>query len=229
GLLSLQNRRLRGCKIRSSWERVCLIKVVLMFVSTLSALVSKADCYVELKLPTASPIVSRTQVVDNSDNPEWNETFQYRIHSAVKNILELTLYDKDVLVSDELTSIVFDVGGMKLGQPLLRTFRLNPEVSPWLPSRSTVNIILSSICGTGNFSFSKENYIDWLLLGYFKSCLRSDIKHLQYAVVGGKMAGSMSLKDKGNELRVQSAEIINGRKHKASCRSCLQRWHCSGI
>ncbi|PKU35818.1 hypothetical protein llap_13877 [Limosa lapponica baueri] len=110
-------------------------------------LLSKADCYVELKLPTASPVVSRTQVVDNSDNPEWNETFQYRIHSAVKaheasvwlllrgyastiqssNILELTLYDKDVLISDELTSIVFDVGGMKLGQPLLRTFRLNPE------------------------------------------------------------------------------------------------------
>uniref|UniRef100_A0A8C0HM16 C2 domain-containing protein n=1 Tax=Buteo japonicus TaxID=224669 RepID=A0A8C0HM16_9AVES len=47
-------------------------------------LLSKADCYVEIKLPTASPIVSRTQVVDNSDNPEWNETFQYRIHSAVK-------------------------------------------------------------------------------------------------------------------------------------------------
>uniref|UniRef100_A0A8C2YD40 Phospholipase A2 n=1 Tax=Coturnix japonica TaxID=93934 RepID=A0A8C2YD40_COTJA len=92
-------------------------------------LLSKADCYVELKLPTASPHVYRTQVVDNSDNPEWNETFQYRIHSAVKNILELTLYDKDVLVSDELTSIVFDVGGMKLDQPLLRTFKLNPEVS----------------------------------------------------------------------------------------------------
>ncbi|XP_040455941.1 cytosolic phospholipase A2 zeta [Falco naumanni] len=92
-------------------------------------LLSKADCYVELKLPTASPKVFRTQVVDNSDNPEWNETFKYRIHSAVKNILELTLYDKDVLVSDELTSVVFDVGGMKLGQPLLRTFRLNPEAN----------------------------------------------------------------------------------------------------
>ncbi|XP_065541500.1 cytosolic phospholipase A2 zeta isoform X3 [Lathamus discolor] len=92
-------------------------------------LLSKADCYVELKLPTASPTVFRTQVVDNSDNPEWNETFQYRIHTAVKNILELTLYDKDVLVSDELTSIVFDVAGMKLGQPLLRTFKLNPEAN----------------------------------------------------------------------------------------------------
>ncbi|XP_063015165.1 cytosolic phospholipase A2 zeta isoform X1 [Melospiza melodia melodia] len=88
---------------------------------------SKADCYVELKLPTASPSVSRTQVVDNSENPEWNETFQYRIHSAVKNILELTLYDKDVLVSDELTSVVFDVGGVRPGEPLLQTFSLDPE------------------------------------------------------------------------------------------------------
>lgn len=44
----------------------------------------------------------------------------------------MTLYDKDVLISDELTSIVFDVGGMKPGQPLLRTFKLNPKVGPQL-------------------------------------------------------------------------------------------------
>uniref|UniRef100_A0A8D0G9S7 Phospholipase A2 n=1 Tax=Sphenodon punctatus TaxID=8508 RepID=A0A8D0G9S7_SPHPU len=92
-------------------------------------LLSKADCYVELQLPTASPVTSRTQVVDNCSDPEWNETFHYRIHTAVKNILELTLFDKDVLISDELTSIVFDVGGIKPGRPLKRTFRLNPEVS----------------------------------------------------------------------------------------------------
>ncbi|XP_067414243.1 cytosolic phospholipase A2 zeta-like [Emydura macquarii macquarii] len=90
-------------------------------------LLSKADCYVELQLPTASPTTYRTQVVDNSSDPEWNETFKYRIESAVKNILELTLFDEDVLINDELTSIVFDVGGMKPGKPLKRTFKLNPE------------------------------------------------------------------------------------------------------
>uniref|UniRef100_A0A452GNP3 C2 domain-containing protein n=1 Tax=Gopherus agassizii TaxID=38772 RepID=A0A452GNP3_9SAUR len=46
--------------------------------------VSKADCYVALDLPTASPVTSRTQVVYNSSDPEWNETFEYKIHSAVK-------------------------------------------------------------------------------------------------------------------------------------------------
>lgn len=46
-----------------------------------------------------------------------------------QNTLELTLFDKDILVSDELTSVVFDVGGLKPGRPQKSTFRLNSEVS----------------------------------------------------------------------------------------------------
>uniref|UniRef100_A0A8C8SY31 Phospholipase A2 n=1 Tax=Pelusios castaneus TaxID=367368 RepID=A0A8C8SY31_9SAUR len=96
-------------------------------------LLSKADCYVQLKLPTASPLTYQTRVVDNSSDPEWNETFQFRIHSAVKNMLELTLFDEDVLINDELTSIVFDVGVMKPGRRLKHTFELNPEVGTIYP------------------------------------------------------------------------------------------------
>uniref|UniRef100_A0A8C4KP26 C2 domain-containing protein n=1 Tax=Dromaius novaehollandiae TaxID=8790 RepID=A0A8C4KP26_DRONO len=47
-------------------------------------LLSKANCYVAVDLPTASPVTSRTQVVYNCSDPEWNETFKYKIHSAVK-------------------------------------------------------------------------------------------------------------------------------------------------
>ena len=46
--------------------------------------VSKADCYVQLWLPSASPSPARTRVVANCRDPEWNETFHYRIHGAVK-------------------------------------------------------------------------------------------------------------------------------------------------
>uniref|UniRef100_A0A8C4WCY6 C2 domain-containing protein n=1 Tax=Gopherus evgoodei TaxID=1825980 RepID=A0A8C4WCY6_9SAUR len=46
--------------------------------------VSKADCYVALDLPTASPVTSRTQVVYNSSDPEWNETFEYKIHRLLR-------------------------------------------------------------------------------------------------------------------------------------------------
>ncbi|KAJ6667287.1 hypothetical protein lerEdw1_017265 [Lerista edwardsae] len=90
-------------------------------------LLSKADCYVELRLPTASPITYRTRVIDNSSYPEWNETFQYRIHNAVKNTLELTLFDEDVLVNDELTSVVFDVTGMVPGRRVKNTFKLRED------------------------------------------------------------------------------------------------------
>ncbi|ETE66890.1 Cytosolic phospholipase A2 zeta, partial [Ophiophagus hannah] len=88
---------------------------------------SKADCYVELHLPTASPVIYRTRVIDNSSDPEWNETFQYRIHDAIKNTLELTLFDKDVLISDELTSVVFDVTGIQAGHSLKNTFKLKED------------------------------------------------------------------------------------------------------
>lgn len=45
---------------------------------------SKADCYVQLWLPTASPHHAQTKVVANCSDPEWNETFYYQVHSAVK-------------------------------------------------------------------------------------------------------------------------------------------------
>ncbi|KAE8587586.1 hypothetical protein XENTR_v10022027 [Xenopus tropicalis] len=92
-------------------------------------LLSKADCYVQLRLPTASPLASRTAVVYNSSDPEWNETFKYRIHGAVKNILELTLYDRDVVLDDKLSSVVFDIGHIKPGHSSKRVFKLGPKES----------------------------------------------------------------------------------------------------
>ncbi|XP_053124183.1 cytosolic phospholipase A2 zeta isoform X3 [Hemicordylus capensis] len=44
-----------------------------------------------------------------------------------RNTLELTLFDEDVLVSDELTSVVFDVTGMVPGRPLKNTFKLKED------------------------------------------------------------------------------------------------------
>nr|XP_016847651.1 PREDICTED: cytosolic phospholipase A2 zeta [Anolis carolinensis] len=96
-------------------------------------LLSKADCYVALKLPTASPLVKRTEVIYNSSNPEWNETFEYRVHSAVKNILELTFYNRDLVLSslsNHATSIAFDTGNIAPGEVLKHTFVLNSQVRP---------------------------------------------------------------------------------------------------
>ncbi|KAM9646133.1 cytosolic phospholipase A2 zeta isoform 2-T2 [Trichechus inunguis] len=92
-------------------------------------LLSKADCYVQLWLPTASPNIAQTKMVANCSDPEWNETFHYQVHGAVKNVLELTLYDKDVLGSDQLSLLLFDLRSLKPDQPHTHTFPLNHQGS----------------------------------------------------------------------------------------------------
>uniref|UniRef100_A0A8C6W6Z7 Phospholipase A2 n=1 Tax=Nannospalax galili TaxID=1026970 RepID=A0A8C6W6Z7_NANGA len=96
-------------------------------------LLTKADCYVRLWLPTASASPAHTKTVANCSDPEWNETFHYQIHGAVKNVLELTLCDKDILGSDKLSILLFDLRSLQPGQPHRHTFHLNQQVSPtWM-------------------------------------------------------------------------------------------------
>lgn len=47
-----------------------------------------------------------------------------------QNVLELTLYDKDLLDSDQLSLLLFDLRSLKPGQPYRHTFLLNHQVSP---------------------------------------------------------------------------------------------------
>ncbi|XP_039744353.1 cytosolic phospholipase A2 zeta isoform X4 [Pteropus medius] len=68
-------------------------------------------------------------MVANCSDPEWNETFHYQIHASVKNVLELTLCDKDILGSDELSLLLFDLKSLKPGQPHRHIFPLNRQDS----------------------------------------------------------------------------------------------------
>ncbi|XP_078101619.1 cytosolic phospholipase A2 beta-like [Sander vitreus] len=45
---------------------------------------SESDCYVILSLPTATAITYRTATVSNTNNPEWDETFTFRVPTNVK-------------------------------------------------------------------------------------------------------------------------------------------------
>uniref|UniRef100_A0A8C3ATP5 Phospholipase A2 n=1 Tax=Cyclopterus lumpus TaxID=8103 RepID=A0A8C3ATP5_CYCLU len=45
---------------------------------------SESDCYVILTLPTATAKTYRTTTVSNNNNPEWNETFTFRVPTHVK-------------------------------------------------------------------------------------------------------------------------------------------------
>ncbi|XP_051833099.1 cytosolic phospholipase A2 zeta isoform X2 [Antechinus flavipes] len=132
GTLLFQKREKRGFQLRNFQREIyphydLRVKVVRARNIKSTDLLSKADCFVEVLLPTSSPLASRTKVVPNCSHPEWNETFHFQIHKAVKNILELTLYDEDVLQNDQLASVMFDLGGLEPGQSHSHTFLLNPK------------------------------------------------------------------------------------------------------
>uniref|UniRef100_A0A3B1JPJ7 Phospholipase A2 n=2 Tax=Astyanax mexicanus TaxID=7994 RepID=A0A3B1JPJ7_ASTMX len=83
---------------------------------------SESDLYVTLHLPTASTRTLRTKCVPNSNTPEWNDNFHFRVPSQVKNILELNIYDQDILKDDLCTSILFDISNLTLGEKETKVF-----------------------------------------------------------------------------------------------------------
>ncbi|XP_057705231.1 cytosolic phospholipase A2 delta [Corythoichthys intestinalis] len=91
---------------------------------------SESDCYVSLCLPTATTSVFNTTTVHNKYKPEWNETFTFRVPSHLKNVLEIKLYDKDLMSQDDLIStILFDLNNLTLGKKETIAFTLNPETT----------------------------------------------------------------------------------------------------
>ncbi|XP_068873515.1 cytosolic phospholipase A2 epsilon-like isoform X7 [Aphelocoma coerulescens] len=104
---------------------------------------SQSDCYVSLWLPTASDEIFHTKTIQNCRNPVWNETFYFRIQRKVKNVLEITVSDDDVIRDDDRAIVLFDVAKIPLGERVFTSFPLNPEGKEELE----VEFVLESIQG----------------------------------------------------------------------------------
>ncbi|KAE8587140.1 hypothetical protein XENTR_v10021873 [Xenopus tropicalis] len=86
------------------------------------------DCYVCLQLPTALTERKRTKTIWNCTDPVWDETFHFRIHSHIKNILDVSLHDEDINTGDDhLLTVSYDLGNVPLNKPVLENFTLNKE------------------------------------------------------------------------------------------------------
>ncbi|KAF5891469.1 cytosolic phospholipase A2 zeta-like, partial [Clarias magur] len=84
---------------------------------------SDPDLYVTLHLPTASDCCTvRTKTITDCKTPEWNETFHFRVFSLITNILEIQLYDSDLVVDEKSTKIQLDISTLKLGQKETKEF-----------------------------------------------------------------------------------------------------------
>ncbi|RLW09884.1 hypothetical protein DV515_00002282 [Chloebia gouldiae] len=66
--------------------------------------------------------------IKNCKDPVWNETFYFRIQSQVKNVLELALYDKDVVTQDDhLFTVYFDIAKLSLGEEVFMHFKCDSQ------------------------------------------------------------------------------------------------------
>uniref|UniRef100_A0A8C8SX99 Phospholipase A2 n=1 Tax=Pelusios castaneus TaxID=367368 RepID=A0A8C8SX99_9SAUR len=89
---------------------------------------NQSDCYVSLWLPTASPEKVQTKTIKNCNDPVWNETFYFRIQSQVKNILEMAIFDEDIVQDDDHLIVFFDTAKIPVGETIFMKFQLNPQV-----------------------------------------------------------------------------------------------------
>ncbi|XP_073494932.1 cytosolic phospholipase A2 delta-like isoform X1 [Phyllobates terribilis] len=102
-------------------------------------LMSNADCYVCLWLPSCTNKTLKTRTLSNTSDPVWNETFQFTLCNNVKNMLHLTLHDEDVITKNDLLyTLTFDVGKICIGETKLETFGLNPNGPETLQVEFTV-------------------------------------------------------------------------------------------
>ncbi|XP_038263814.1 cytosolic phospholipase A2 epsilon-like isoform X2 [Dermochelys coriacea] len=103
---------------------------------------SQSDCYVSLWLPTASAEKVRTKTIKNCRDPVWNETFYFRIQSQVKNVLELAIFDEDIVQDDGHLIVLFDVAKIPLGETIFMKFQLNPQRREELEAEFTLENLL---------------------------------------------------------------------------------------
>uniref|UniRef100_A0A672HQM8 Phospholipase A2 n=1 Tax=Salarias fasciatus TaxID=181472 RepID=A0A672HQM8_SALFA len=93
-------------------------------------LVSNSDCYVTFFLPTATARKYRTRTVSNTNQPEWKETFTLRVPVLLKNVLEIQLHDEDPVTSDDhISTVLFDLGNLRVGEKETKVFELNSETN----------------------------------------------------------------------------------------------------
>ncbi|ELW48131.1 Cytosolic phospholipase A2 beta [Tupaia chinensis] len=108
----------------------CLLTVRVLQAHGLPSrdLVTSSDCYVTLWLPTAPSHRLQTRTVRNSRSPIWNQSFHFRVHSQLKNVVELKVFDQDLLTKDDpMLSVLFDAGTLRVGEIRRESFSLSPQ------------------------------------------------------------------------------------------------------
>ncbi|XP_077438095.1 cytosolic phospholipase A2 beta [Vanacampus margaritifer] len=120
---------------------------------------SEEDCYVTLTFPPA--IVFKTKTVANSKNPEWNQTFDFKLHSSLQTTLQIHLYDEDPMYDDVIQRIMFDISTLEVGKKEIKEFVIQPQGKLWIAFELRENTMKA-------VSPRKESHLGKEVVSYWK-------------------------------------------------------------
>ncbi|XP_076821397.1 cytosolic phospholipase A2-like [Clavelina lepadiformis] len=84
------------------------------------------DPYVKIYVNEAPGARRETRIINNTKNPEWNETFTYLLPHDLSGITaEITLLDSNYTFDGTLGSIKFDLASLHVGKSVTKTFDFN--------------------------------------------------------------------------------------------------------
>uniref|UniRef100_A0A7M4FNC6 Phospholipase A2 n=1 Tax=Crocodylus porosus TaxID=8502 RepID=A0A7M4FNC6_CROPO len=159
------------------------------------------DCYVTLWLPTSSKEEAKTKTILNSSEPEWNETFCFRIQAQVKNILELRVYDEDPLTRDDLLfTVLFDVAEVRLRE------RASSIVCRFSLKLSLLDSVLASVHRWVSVCASQEN-LD-MRLGFDLCSQEKDFLQKRKKVVAAALKEILHLEENLQDHEVPVVAIM---------------------
>jgi Ca2+-dependent lipid-binding protein len=87
--------------------------------------IGKADPYFKVRL-LGEAKVEKTQVLKNTDSPVWNAQFIFPVNSYGTQILELDLWDKDLLKDDKIGNLQLQLSELPPGKVIDHWYRLTP-------------------------------------------------------------------------------------------------------
>ncbi|CEP07717.1 hypothetical protein [Parasitella parasitica] len=80
-------------------------------------LMGKNDPYVELWIDDEK-YMQKTTVIDNNNDPIWNQPFVFNLSESRKHKLHIRVMDKDTIGSDKIGEATFDFEGAFNGVPI---------------------------------------------------------------------------------------------------------------
>lgn len=89
--------------------------------------VNDSDPYCNVTISTDTEKWCKTKVIDNNNNPKWNESFIFWVTNPTVDRLLFQIKDKDLIIDDSIGTLEIPLVSITVGQPIEKWFDITPN------------------------------------------------------------------------------------------------------